>query len=136
MNENYEQFLEEKITIVGICSDVKVSNTLPIAIAEYPDFEIVAQFYSGKDALAKCGDLKPDIIIVDTDVDIGGITLLKALLEICPSSGFIASTANFDPAWIQQVMLLGVRFFVSKPYHFDKEQVHDAIRNVLANKKL
>ena len=72
------------------------------------DFEVVGEFNSAEDALAKIKELLPDVMIVDINLpDISGIELIRKLKEEHPIIDVIAYSAQEDRETILSAIKAG-----------------------------
>jgi two-component system, chemotaxis family, chemotaxis protein CheY len=85
-----------------------------------PELEVVAEAKDGLDAIELFNIYSPDIVILDLIMkDVDGITALKEILQINPNTKVIICTAlgtNFNR---EEVLHLGAKDIVIKPYFDD-----------------
>jgi len=72
--------------------------------------------YNGNDAISALEKEHPDIILLDVRMEgMDGITALKQIKQIAPSTVVIMVTAVDDIEKISQAKILGAREYVTKP---------------------
>jgi DNA-binding NarL/FixJ family response regulator len=60
-------------------------------------FEVVAQAGSGEEAIAKAGELRPDLVLLDLSMpEMDGLTALPRIREASPESEVVVVTASED----------------------------------------
>ena len=81
-----------RVLVVDDTADVRM--LLRIGIELRPGMEVVGEAEDGLEALAKAGDLQPDIVILDREMPVAdGLSVLPALRERCPGALIVLYTA-------------------------------------------
>lgn len=92
------------------------------------DIEVVAEAGNGMEAVQKCAQTAPDVVLMDMVMPVmDGATATAKLLEICPDCRVIALTSFVDPATVKQVLEAGAISYLLKDASPDK--LADAIRD-------
>lgn len=93
------------------------------------DLEMVGSLATGKDALARVADLRPDVALVGADLpDIDSGQLVRQIISQLPRTGVVVLVANDDPEQLRRYMQAGARSFLVVP--FSSEQLISTIRDV------
>jgi NarL family two-component system response regulator LiaR len=72
----------------------------------YPDLEMVGEASNGQEALQRCGDLQPDIILMDMMMPkMGGVEATRLIREQYPNVQVIALTSFSDDKQLVQAAL-------------------------------
>lgn len=84
-------------------------------------FQVVGEASTGKEAIDKFIELKPDLITMDiTMPDMDGITAVKEIKKIVPDAKIIMCSAMGQKPMIREALEAGAIDFIIKP--FDKEK--------------
>jgi DNA-binding NarL/FixJ family response regulator len=93
------------------------------------DIEVVAEAASGENAIQQAQTLKPDVILMDIQMeDMNGIEASKRILEALPETKIIMLTMLEDNESLFAAMIAGARSYVLKGA--DKAEVLRIIRSV------
>jgi NarL family two-component system response regulator LiaR len=91
------------------------------------DIEVVAEAGNGLEALKKCAQTPPDVVLMDMVMPgMDGATATGKVLETCPGARVIVLTSFVDPATVKQVLTAGAISYLLKDASPDK--LADAIR--------
>ena len=83
------------------------------------NYLIVAQASTGKEALARIEETRPDIVLLEIDLPgESGLALCQAIVRRFPALSIVVVTGNEDPEVIFQAVLAGVAGFVPKSRSF------------------
>lgn len=99
-------------------ADGSISENLEISeiLDDFEEMHVVYETISGSDAITKCANLKPDVVIINSDIrDMYEIDLVKRLIEVHPYCQCIMLTITDDPQWSKAVLAAGARCILSKP---------------------
>lgn len=93
-------------------------------------FNVIGEAKSGEEAITKCRDLKPDVVLMDVKMPgIGGIEATKKMLAIHPNVKIIAVTAYDDSLYPERLMQAGAVGYVTKGAGFT--EIITAIQKVV-----
>lgn len=95
-----------------------------------PDLEVVGEAASGPDTLARIGEARPDLAIVDIAIDgSDGIELTKQLRSLYPDLKILTLSAYAERVYAERAIRAGARGYVAKQEA--PETLLGAIRTVL-----
>lgn len=93
-------------------------------------FNVIGEAKTGEEAIAKCRDLKPDIVLIDIKMPgIGGIEATKKMVSIHASVKIIAVTAYDDNLYPERLIQAGAVGYVTKGAGFS--EIVTAIKKVV-----
>jgi two-component system chemotaxis response regulator CheB len=104
-------------------------------LREMPDLQCVGTAGDGKDAIAKAGELRPDLILLDVEMPVmGGVEAMPKLRQLLPNAGIImVSSLTTNGANITMDALQAGAFdFVTKPQVKPGEDGFAALREPLS----
>ncbi|QNI31751.1 response regulator transcription factor [Alloacidobacterium dinghuense] len=103
-------------------------------IRNQPDMEIVSEAPSGRDAIQRFRELRPDVTLMDLRLpDISGIDALIAIRAEFPDARVIMLTTFEGDVEVQRALEAGARGYMLKS--MPPKDLVDAIRQVHAGKK-
>ncbi len=93
-------------------------------------YEVVGEAADGQQAIEKYKELHPDLVTMDiTMPEMDGITALKEIRKINPSSKVIMCSAMGQQAMVIDAIQAGAKDFIVKPFQADR--VLEAISKTL-----
>jgi DNA-binding NarL/FixJ family response regulator len=85
------------------------------ALLEQEGFTIAGEASNGRMAVQACGELQPDVAIVDLGLpDLNGIDAARAIREASPDTQIILLTMHTQEAYVLESLRVGVRGYVLK----------------------
>lgn len=113
---------------IGIVDDhAMLRRGLAVFLMSYPDLELVGEASNGKEGLALCADVKPDIILMDLMMPImDGITATRHIRQDFPAIQVIALTSFGEERLIKDVLEAGAISYLFKKA--SAEDLANAIR--------
>jgi NarL family two-component system response regulator LiaR len=116
-----------RIRVLVVDDHPMVQDGLQLFISLSAGLEHVGQAQSGEEALVKCEELMPDVILMDLIMPgMGGIEATRAIRNRYSSVQIIALTSFAEPDLVQQVLKAGAIGYVLK--NVRAETLADAIR--------
>ena len=92
-----------------------VRSGLKLFLLAYDDLELVGEAASGEEAILKCGQLQPDVVLMDLAMPgIGGAAATSAIREQCPQTQVIALTNFQDVEMVQKALRAGAIGYLLK----------------------
>lgn len=123
LKQNYIDFGKihktEEIRILVVHYDDKIREMMKYFVSDKPYAKVVGSAKSGKEAIEKIRDLKPDMVFSDFDMpDMNGVEIVKssknALQDDVPIFNFIIKddilSDKFKPGFIETKELIGDKF--------------------------
>ena len=124
----------EIITILLVDDIPEARENIKKMIAFEPDMKVVGSAGTGREGVALAKELKPNIVIMDINMpDMDGIQATALITQAVPTTAVIMMSVQSDQDYLQRAMLVGARFFLSKPVSMD--DLYNTIRSVYAQHK-
>jgi DNA-binding NarL/FixJ family response regulator len=99
-------------------------------LASEPSVEVVGEASNGRDALALCRRILPDLVLMDVRMpDLDGLAATRALKEECPSISVIIVTMHENPDYLFEALKAGAAGYVLKDA--TRRELVSAIQQVL-----
>ena len=118
---------------VLITDDALFMRKMLSDILKKEGFEVSGEADSGKDAIEKYKELKPDLVTMDIVMpkmeEIDGIAAVREIMKIDPQAKIIMVSAMGQHALVVEAIQAGAKDFIVKP--FQPSRVVEAIRRVL-----
>ena len=109
-----------------ICDDTMFMRTVLKNLLSENGYEVVAEAETGKEAIIKYKEYKPDLILMDiTMPEMDGIEALQEIIKINPEAKVIMCSAMGQERMVAAAIKSGARDFIVKP--FENERVIQAI---------
>jgi DNA-binding NarL/FixJ family response regulator len=84
-------------------------------LAEYPDIEIAGEASDGVEALRMATNLHPDVVVLDMSMPgMNGVAVARRLRDAGSLSKVIALTVHQEPAYLRQLLEVGMGGYVLK----------------------
>ncbi len=84
-------------------------------IARQPEWEICGEASTGREAVARAGELKPDIIVMDLGMpELNGLDATRQITRILPKTEILIFTANETEEIVRNVFRAGARAYLLK----------------------
>jgi DNA-binding NarL/FixJ family response regulator len=117
---------------VLITDDQKVVREGLVAlISLLPGVTVVGAAADGDDAIRRCRELHPDVVLMDLQMPrCNGVEAAEQLRQLLPDIAVIALTTFSDDAWVFSALQAGARGFLTKDAGAD--EIHRAITAVAA----
>lgn len=93
-------------------------------------FDVCGEAGTGKDAIEKYKELKPDLVIMDIIMpDMSGIEAVKEIIKVDPNAKILMCSAMGQQALVVEAIQAGAKDYVVKP--FQPSRVLEAARRVV-----
>ena len=118
------------VTRIIIVDDESIVRTvICVSLSALPNFQVIAETDSGKEAIRLCEELKPDLVLLDLKMkDLSGLEVAPVLLKKNPALKIIVNSAYLDNSLIPILFSYGVLGFFNKADGF--QELTTAIRKV------
>jgi DNA-binding NarL/FixJ family response regulator len=121
------------VKIVLIESQAAFREAIRELLSRQIDFELAGIGKDGYDAIRLADKIKPDVVILDTELPlIDGLKAAASIRARCPSCAVIINAAKMDDNMIYNAIYYGVTGFVLRSVMFD--EISRAVRNVAIGK--
>ena len=99
-------------------------------LAGEPHLEVVGEATTGREALALCRRVRPDVVMMDVRMpDLDGLAATRAIRQAHPSTHVILITMHENPVYLLEALKVGAAGYVLKGA--SKREVVHAVRQVL-----
>lgn len=124
----------DKIKVMIVDDHKMFAESLAALIAMKDDIEILSVVNSGMKAIEKSESLKPDIVLMDIEMeDLNGLMTIRKIKEKCSNIEFIILTMHSDEEYVIEAVKAGTKGYVLK--ESSSSQVYDAIKSVSQGKR-
>jgi len=121
--------VKEMVKIM-IVDDSAFMRKIVRGVLEKLNYTDIIEAGTGKDAISRFKNEKPDLILLDIIMpDIGGIDVLREIKGINPAAKVIMVTAIGQNAMIEECTKLGAICYIVKP--FDERKITEAVQKAL-----
>jgi DNA-binding NarL/FixJ family response regulator len=129
------QIAVEPIRVLVVDDHALFRRGLQMVLEQEPDIEVVAEASDGTEAVEKCADALPDIVLMDVRMPRrGGIDACTAIHETVPSARIIMLTISDEEADLYDAIKAGAMGYLLKEISI--EEVASAIRAVHGGQSL
>jgi NarL family two-component system response regulator LiaR len=120
-----------KVLIVDDHSMVR--RGLVVFLKNEPDLQIIGEAKDGREAIAKCEHIQPDVILMDLVMpELGGIAATRIILDRWPGIRILALTSFQEKDLVQEALQAGATGYMLK--NVSGSELADAIRSTFAGK--
>lgn len=122
----------DQIKVMIVDDHPIVRSGLASMLQAFDDLEMVGEASSGRNALAKCQSLMPDVILMDMVMpEMDGLETTRAILDLYPSVKIIMLTSFTKEDMVKDALEAGATSYLLKNAPID--QLADAIRSAHAD---
>ena len=117
----------DRIRLLIVDDHKVVRNGLKIFVSLYGDIELVGEAQNGQQALERCAEHQPDVVLMDLVMPVmDGPTAIRHIREQFPNIGIVALTSFEDDALVHQAIEAGAVGYLYKDV--EEEELIGAIR--------
>lgn len=103
-------------------------------LVDIPDIKVVGEATTGEEAVARCAELRPQVVLMDVRMPgIGGLEATRTIARKYPEIKVIAVSGYDDDLYPSRLLQAGAVGYVAKGAPFD--EVICAIRKVMAGQR-
>jgi two-component system chemotaxis response regulator CheY len=93
-------------------------------------FEVIGEAETGREAVDRYKELKPDLVTMDIVMpDMGGIEAVREICKVDPDAKVLMCSAMGQQALVVEAVQAGAKDFVVKP--FQPSRVLEAVQRIL-----
>jgi NarL family two-component system response regulator LiaR len=119
------------IAVMIVDDHTVVRHGVRFSLLAFDDIELVGEAASGEEALRLCGEVQPDVILMDMLMPgMDGAATTRAILERYPSIRVIALTSFQEGSLVEEALQAGAMSYMLKDVAID--ELADAIRSACA----
>jgi len=123
---------KKQITILLVDDISETRENIKKLLAFEPDFRVIADAGTGREAVEMAKEHQPDIIIMDINMpDMDGLQATNLINKAVPTTAVIIMSVQDDADYMRRAMLAGARDYLTKPV--DMDSLYNTIRTVYAN---
>jgi NarL family two-component system response regulator LiaR len=124
---------ETIIRVLAVDDHELLRDGIRLSLLKYEDIELVGEARSGEDALQKCGQLLPDVVLMDMQLPrMDGIAATQAIKESYPEIQVLVLTSFVEKDLVQRAVQAGAVGYLTKGA--SKIEIAEAIRAAHAGK--
>ena len=121
------------IRVMLVDDHAVVRSGLGAFLMAFDDLELVGEAGSGPEALTKCAQLRPDVVLMDLVMPgMDGATATKAIRQTCPQIQVIALTSFKEDGLVQSALTAGAIGYLLK--NVTADELAAAIRSAHAGR--
>ncbi len=118
---------QEPIRVMTVDDHEIMRGGIRFLLLAFDDLELVAEAHNGEEAIRVCGEVKPDIVLMDMKMaEMDGIATTRAIKKAYPDVHVLFLTGFHDKSLIQEAMHAGAVGYLLKDS--SKEDLANAIR--------
>jgi two-component system chemotaxis response regulator CheY len=115
---------------VLVCDDAIFMRTMISDILTTAGFEVIGEAETGREAVDRYKELKPDLVTMDIVMpDMGGIEAVREICKVDPNAKVLMCSAMGQQALVVEAVQAGAKDFVVKP--FQPSRVLEAVQRIL-----
>ena len=107
--------MKKKLMVVD---DSRIMELQICKLLEDSDFEVVAYCENGEDAIARYGEVQPDVVAMDIIMPgIDGLETAQIILEEHPEARVVMMSSLDQEDSVREARIIGARGFLYKPFN-------------------
>jgi DNA-binding NarL/FixJ family response regulator len=84
-------------------------------VQSHPGWEVCGEAHTGREAVSKCEELKPDVLILDISMpDLNGVEAARRIRKTCPGVEILILSMHYSDQLIRDILEAGVRGYIVK----------------------
>ena len=86
-----------------------------LILSQHSDIEVVAEASTGEEAIARCSQLEPDVVILDIAMNgMNGVEATRQIRRNCPRTNVLVLTMHKDAVYVRETLRAGARGYLLK----------------------
>ncbi|MBK8029109.1 MAG: response regulator transcription factor [Chloroflexi bacterium] len=107
--------MSDSTTILLADDHAILRSGLRLLVESQPDFKVVGEAGTGKEAIAKARELQPNLILLDLNMpELDGLDALPAIRKEAPDSRILILTMHDDVSYLQEALRTGASGYILK----------------------
>jgi two-component system response regulator NreC len=107
--------VSERIRVLIADDHAVLRAGLRMLLDAEPDMEVVGEAADGAEALARVGELAPDVVLLDITMPrLDGLSVLRQMREVSPASRVLILTMHDDEGYLREALAAGGVGYVLK----------------------
>lgn len=124
-----------KVIKILVADDMEDTRTLikKLLTLNHGKYEVVGEAINGEEAVSKCGELKPDIVLMDINMpEMNGLEATERISIMYPNIDVIIMSVQAETAYLKTAMTSGAKGYLIKP--IDETEMIEVIDQTFARK--
>lgn len=122
--------MQKKIKLVLVDDHKMIRETWKMLLEIDERIEVIAECSSGNEAIECAKDLKPDVMLMDINMEpVNGFDATKEIVKNNSDIRIIGVSINNQPAYVRNMLQLGAKGYVTK--NSTREEMITAIMEVM-----
>jgi NarL family two-component system response regulator LiaR len=106
---------QSRIRVMLVDDHAMVRRGLAAFLKAYPDLELCGEAENGEEAVRRCVELKPDVVLMDLVMgELDGATATRLIRQDCPEIQVIALTSFREDTLVQRALQAGAISYLLK----------------------
>lgn len=119
-----------KVRLLLVDDHSLVREGIRASLVRYPSILVIGEAVNGREAVRKCRDLRPDIVLMDLNMpEMTGLEATPLIRKQCPDTKIIALTVHDRKEYVFRLLRSGADGYVMKDT--SPEELMHAIESVL-----
>lgn len=107
--------MDQKLRILLAEDHQTVREGIKLLVGAQPDMEVVGEAGNGERVIQLCGELDPDLIVIDVSMPVmNGLKATKKLRALYPDVKILTLTRHTDDGYLRQMIAAGANGYVLK----------------------
>ncbi|TAM80651.1 MAG: response regulator transcription factor [Acidobacteria bacterium] len=104
-----------KVRVLIADDHALVRDGIKALLSLTPDIEVIGEATEGRQAIDRCRELKPDVVLMDIAMPgLGGLEATIELKRVSPKTRVLVLTQYDDPEYVRRFLKIGVAGYVLK----------------------
>ena len=86
-----------------------------LILSQHPDIAVVGEASTGQEAIARCTELEPDVVILDIAMPgLNGVEATRQIRRNCPRTNIVVLTMHKDAIYVRETLRAGAKGYLLK----------------------
>ena len=111
----HSQAVARKIRVVLVDDHALVRQGFRLLLARHTDIDVIGEAASGREAVAMCIELRPDVVILDIAMpEMNGVEAARQIRQNTPSVNILTLTMHKDAVYLREILRAGAKGYLLK----------------------